>query len=109
MGTRTESMLDGKTALVTGGSGAVGSAVLGRLRSAGARARALVRSQDGGMAAGVEQIRGDLADPLAVAHAVAGAEIVVHCAAAFGSDLEKCHRTNVIGTSHLLTAMGAAH
>ena len=102
-------MLYDKTALVTGGSGAVGSAVLGRLRSAGARARALVRSQDPSMPADVEQIRGDLSDPLAVAHAVVGADIVVHCAASLGSDPEECHRTNVVGTSHLLRAMGAAH
>jgi nucleoside-diphosphate-sugar epimerase len=102
-------MLCGKTALVTGGSGAVGSAVLHRLRRAGTRVRALVRGQDPGMAADVDQIRGNLSDLSAVTPAVAGADLVVHCAAAIGSDPEACHRTNVVGTSNLVAAMSAAN
>src|SRR5262249_45468240 len=73
-----------KLNVVTGATGQLGSHIAEQLRAAGERVRALVRSP--GKAAllrnlGVEIVEGDLRDPGAVRRALAGADIVYHCAA----------------------------
>ncbi|MEU4248813.1 NAD(P)H-binding protein [Amycolatopsis sp. NPDC026612] len=60
--------------LVTGGTGQLGRAVVARLRAAGEEVRVLSRR------AAPEVVRGDLRTGRGVDSAVAGADVVVHCA-----------------------------
>lgn len=74
-----------RTVLVTGATGYVGG-VLARRLLGGGRVRALCRDPESKTAlalaaAGVEVVRGDLADPASLAPAVAGVDAVVHAAA----------------------------
>ena len=94
-------------ALVTGGTGMLGSHVVDRLLGEGVAVRVLARdpSRAGGLARrGVEVVAGDLQDPASVARAVRGVEVVHHTAAAIGGDddWEAYHRGNVEGTRHVL-------
>ena len=66
----------GGTVLVTGGTGFLGRAIVGRLRDAGRNVRTLQR--DGG--GDGDAVAGDIRDPDAVARAVRGVEAVVHAA-----------------------------
>jgi NAD(P)-dependent dehydrogenase (short-subunit alcohol dehydrogenase family) len=71
--------LHGKVALVTGGAGAIGSAVVARLVAAGVRVVAVDQDRAPDPAAiGVNYLRGDIAHPVTASRAVATAE------AAFG-------------------------
>lgn len=91
--------------LLTGATGLVGSRLLPRLVEDGFECRALVR---GGAALprGVTGVRGDLADPDALATAVDGAEVVVHLAALFRTqDEDAIWRANLDGTRNLVTAV----
>lgn len=97
------------TALVTGGTGMLGSHVVDRLLLDGARVRVLARSARGTgflQERGVEVAEGDLLDPPSLDRAVAGTEVVYHVAAAIGSDSD--HETyqlgNVVGTLNVLDA-----
>jgi nucleoside-diphosphate-sugar epimerase len=94
--------------LVTGASGAVGSAVVKRLVARGVRVRALVRRVDAELDSAVEQVRGDLVDGASLRGIVGGAQAVVHCAAAIGADGHSCERVNVEGARELLREMAAA-
>src|SRR6266536_2572985 len=70
--------LQGKVAVVTGGAGAIGSAVVARLGPEGVRVVAVDQSRPTDPATGVNYLRGDIAHPVTAQHAVATAE------AAFG-------------------------
>jgi nucleoside-diphosphate-sugar epimerase len=73
-----------KINVVTGATGQLGSHIAEQLRAADERVRALVRSPaNAGLlrSLGVEVVEGDLRDPGAVRRALAGANIVYHCAA----------------------------
>ncbi len=74
--------------LVTGGTGTLGKLVVPRLRAAGAKVRVLSRQarEDGG---DVEFVRGDLDTGEGIDAAVAGAEVIVHCAGAQKGDGDK--------------------
>jgi uncharacterized protein YbjT (DUF2867 family) len=65
--------------LVTGGTGRLGRLVVERLRSAGRDVRVLSRRRRESTS-GIEHVSGDLVTNAGVDEAVAGAEIVVHCA-----------------------------
>jgi uncharacterized protein YbjT (DUF2867 family) len=65
--------------LVTGGTGTLGRLVVRRLRDGGADVRVLSRRRREA-ADGVEFVTGDLATGEGVAAAVAGTEVVLHCA-----------------------------
>ena len=69
------------TVLVTGATGAIGSAVLRALDDSGEDARAFVRDGTAieSQYPDVEVVTGDILDPGAVAEAVAGVDSVVHC------------------------------
>ncbi|MFC7045778.1 NAD-dependent epimerase/dehydratase family protein [Halobacteriaceae archaeon GCM10025711] len=69
------------TVLVTGATGAIGSAVLRVLDDSGDDVRAFVRDGTalGSQHPDVEVVTGDILDPGAVAEAVAGVDSVVHC------------------------------
>lgn len=103
--------LQGKTVLVTGANGFVGSRIAQYLAGRGARVRGLVRRTEPLPeleGAGVELARGDIMDAAAMGAAVAGADAVVHCAAYVGPDTTESVRINSQGTRHLLEAAAAA-
>lgn len=71
--------------LVTGGTGTLGRLVVPRLRDAGCAVRVLSRGRHEG-ADGVEFVTGDLATGDGVDAAVAGVEVIVHCAGSTKGD-----------------------
>ncbi len=94
-------------ALVTGGGGFLGSAIVRRLCERGDRVHSLSRGRYPELdALGVTQHQGDVADPVAVARAAVGCDIVFHVAAkaGVGGRYRDYHRANVIGTANVLTA-----
>ena len=102
-----------RSAFVTGGSGFVGRALLRRLAAEGVEVRALARSPRSAevvAALGAEPVRGDLADPAALARGCAGADAVFHAAAKVDEwgPREAFDRINVEGTRHVIDAARAA-
>jgi uncharacterized protein YbjT (DUF2867 family) len=91
--------------LVTGGTGTLGKLVVPRLREAGAKVRVLSRQarDDSG---DVEFVRGDLDTGAGIEAAVAGAEVIVHCAGAQKGDGDKARAlvrvASAAGTPHLV-------
>jgi UDP-glucose 4-epimerase len=103
-------------ALVTGGAGFIGSHLVDALLARGDDVVVLDNLATGrldNLPAGVRFVEGDVADPAAVARAVAGCEIAYH-QAALGSvarsvdDPLASDRANVTGTLTLLTGARAA-
>jgi NAD dependent epimerase/dehydratase len=113
-----DSPLAGKTVLVTGAGGFIGSHLTERLASLGARTRALVRYTSRGgcgwltgspVAGDVEVFRADLGERGVIARAVRGADVVLHLAALIGIPYSyeapsSYLRSNVEGTINLLEA-----
>ena len=94
-------------ALVTGGGGFLGQAIVRRLLEHGARVRSFSRSDHHGLGAlGVEQVKGNLADAAALAAAVRDCDIVFHVAAKPGiwGDYAEYFTTNVTGTRNVIAA-----
>ena len=94
-------------ALVTGGGGFLGGAIVRRLVGRGDRVRSLSRGHYPELdALGVEQIQGDVADAGAVDAAVAGCDVVFHVAAKAGvwGRYADYYRANVVGTQNVLAA-----
>ena len=97
-------------ALVTGGSGFIGSAVVMELLRRGQPMRALVRSkeQPGNLAGlNVELAEGDLLDQDSLHRALEGCDRVYHLAAVYANwlpDRSVINRSNVEGTRNLLQA-----
>ncbi len=93
--------------LVTGGTGFVGGAIVRRLVERGDDVRVLARGLSGTrVPPGVEMIRGDVAEPGAVARATAGRDVVFHVAAKAGiaGSAPSFRRANVEGTERVLEA-----
>src|SRR5947209_15620835 len=101
--------------LVTGGAGFIGSHLVEALAAAGNRVRVLDdfrTGQRGNLAAvrpAPEIVEGDVADPDAVARAVAGVDTVFHLAALASvqrsvEDPAATHRVCASGTLHVLDA-----
>jgi len=95
---------------VTGGTGFVGREVLGVLRSLGLEFRALVRpGRRPPSSEGISWVTGSLEDPRSLKRLCAGADAVIHLAAAMGScDASTLTRVNREGTRRLLAAATAA-
>ena len=94
-------------ALVTGGGGFLGQAIVRGLRKRGAQLLSFSRHRHEALAVlGVEQRQGDLADAAAVAAAVQGCDIVFHVAAKPGiwGNYEDYHQPNVSGTRNVIAA-----
>jgi len=110
----------GKSILVTGAGGFIGSHLTERLAREGARVRAFVRynsRHDVGLLsllprellASIEVVSGDLRDGEAVRKAVSGAEVVFHLGALIAIPYSYLHprevvETNVLGTLNVLLA-----
>jgi nucleoside-diphosphate-sugar epimerase len=98
-------------ALVTGGGGFLGKAIVKLLRQRGAEVRSFSRSEYPELTAmGVAHFRGDLADAAVATRAVAGCDIVFHVAAKAGvwGPYREFYRTNVVGTRNLVDACRSA-
>ena len=98
---------DSDLMLVTGATGLVGSHVVERARQEGIRVRALVRPTSDAPwlnAPGIEKVAGDLSDRASLNAAVAGATLIVHCAAKVGDwgPVEGYREVNVRGLETLL-------
>lgn len=98
-------------ALVTGAGGFLGGAVARHLVGRGVQVRSLQRGSYPQLAAlGVEQLRGDLADPAQVRAAVEGCDAVFHVAGRVGiwGTYEDYYRANVLGTQNIIDACRAS-
>jgi nucleoside-diphosphate-sugar epimerase len=99
--------LKGKSALVTGGGGFLGGAIVRQLLEAGARVRSFSRRHYPALEQiGVDQVQGDLADVEAVRRAMTAIDLVFHVAAKPGvwGRYQDYHRPNVTGTENVLRA-----
>jgi nucleoside-diphosphate-sugar epimerase len=94
-------------AVVTGGGGFLGGAVVRLLRARGDAVRSFTRSHYPWLDEfGVEQALGDLADPEAVERAVTGCDVAFHVAAKAGvwGRYSAYFDTNVTGTRNVIAA-----
>jgi nucleoside-diphosphate-sugar epimerase len=94
-------------ALVTGGGGFLGGAVVRLLRQRGRIVRSFTRTSYPWLDEfGVEQCFGDLADPAALEKATAGMDVVYHVAAKAGvwGRYDDFVATNVTGTENVIAA-----
>jgi predicted dehydrogenase/nucleoside-diphosphate-sugar epimerase len=90
--------------LITGASGALGSALVERLRAQDRRLRLFVRRPPAVVPEGLEIALGDLGDPQAVDRAVRGAEIVIHAGAAMKGGWIEHQCATITGTRNMLEA-----
>ena len=97
---------------ITGGAGFLGLHLSRRLLADGHQVRSLDTAplDDTGLEATVDEQRGDIRDPAAVARLVAGADVVVHAAAALPiqAKRESIFSVNVTGTENVVAAVRAA-
>jgi nucleoside-diphosphate-sugar epimerase len=94
-------------ALVTGGGGFLGGAIVRLLRQRGDHVLSLSRNHYAALKEqGVEQVQGDVADAEVVAKAAEGCDVVFHVAAKAGiaGSYRDYHRANVIGTENVVNA-----
>lgn len=94
-------------ALVTGGGGFLGKAVVRLLCERGDAVRSFSRNEHPALAAwGVEHCRGELGDAAAVLRAAQGCDIIFHVAAKAGvwGAFDDFYQANVIGTSNVIEA-----
>jgi nucleoside-diphosphate-sugar epimerase len=94
-------------ALVTGGGGFLGRAIVERLRARGDHVRSFSRGEHPELAdMGVETLRGDLADADALEQACCNCDVVFHVAARAGvwGRYRDYYETNVRGTENVLRA-----
>jgi nucleoside-diphosphate-sugar epimerase len=96
--------------LVTGGTGFIGRALVGRLLKRGHPVRLLARSREKARSLfpGAEIVKGDILDRDAVKKALRGAGTVIHLAGLISYTLpkERIFRVNLEGTKTLLEASG---
>lgn len=103
--------LSGATVAVTGATGFIGRYLVDVLKARGVHVVAAVRSPERAADLGVEVRRADLADPVALEQAFAGADAVVSNAALVSigeASPAELVRTNVRGTENVLRAAAAA-
>lgn len=92
-------------ALVTGGTGILGTEMLSRLLAKGYDVRILTRRTDFAPPTGTHAVIGDLDTGAGLDDATAGVDVIVHCASATGKlSYRGVKRTDVAGTTRLLDA-----
>ncbi|MHC4922748.1 MAG: NAD-dependent epimerase/dehydratase family protein [Planctomycetota bacterium] len=94
-------------ALVTGGTGFLGRAIVDRLVERGNSVRVLSRGITAtDLPPGVEPLQGDIADPKVLLRGVLGCDVVFHTAAkaGVGGRPEEYERANLLGTRNVLEA-----
>lgn len=100
--------LEGRQVCVSGGGGFIGGRLVERLLlEEKASVRALVHRPAGAVwlsRTQAELVPGDVTCPESLPAALAGCEIVFHCAALLGGDAEEMYRVNVLGTENMLAA-----
>jgi nucleoside-diphosphate-sugar epimerase len=97
----------GKTVLITGANGFVGSRLAIRLAEAGAEVRALVRRPGETellKRPGITEVGGSFLEPSVAMDAVAGAQVVLHVAGGLGKDLDEARLLNRDGTHTMAAA-----
>lgn len=102
-----EKLLAGQLALVTGGSGFLGRAIVKMLLARSVKVRVLCRGSYPDLTtAGCEVIRGEVSDPAVVFQAVKGCDLVFHTAAKAGIEepYSEYERINYQGTLNILNA-----
>ncbi|SON61904.1 Prodigiosin synthesizing transferase PigC [Mycobacterium simulans] len=92
---------------VTGASGVLGRGLAVRLLSQGHEVAGIARHRPESWPSPADFVSADIRDAGAVARAIAGADVVAHCAWARnpGPDHRISHQVNVDGTSNVLAAM----
>jgi nucleoside-diphosphate-sugar epimerase len=94
-------------ALVTGGGGFLGKAIVKLLIARGDEVRSFSRNEHPALTElGVEHFRGELSDVEAVGCAAKGCDIIFHVAAKAGvwGPYEEFYKANVLGTRHVIDA-----
>jgi 2-alkyl-3-oxoalkanoate reductase len=94
-------------ALVTGGGGFLGKAIVSQLLARGDEVRSFSRGDYPDLRKlGVDVVQGDISDARAVASASEGCGIIFHVAAKnpYWGPYEEYYRTNVTGTENVITA-----
>jgi UDP-glucose 4-epimerase len=108
-------MIEGKRIFITGGAGFIGSTLIGRLVERNRivafdnLARNALEGTPQAAHPNLTLVRGDVLDASALAEAMDGAEIVVHCAAIAGIDTVikspvTTMRVNMVGSANVLEA-----
>ncbi len=93
---------------ITGATGFVGSSVLAEALTQGHRVKALARREQAALD-GVEWVRGDLNDTVALAALTQGADAVIHVAGLTNTpDIAQFEVANVTGTAKVIAAMTGA-
>lgn len=92
------------TILVTGASGSLGRALVGKLLARGTPLRVFDRRLPETRPAGVDHVVGDLGDAAAVDSAVAGVDIVIHAGAVMKGTWPEHQRGTVEGTRNVVEA-----
>lgn len=98
-------------ALVTGGGGFLGGAIVRQLLARGDSVRSFARGEYPDLArAGVDVVRGDLADADSIARACEGCDVIYHVAAKAGvwGKYDDYHRANFLGTENVVKACRSA-
>ncbi|MBW0017018.1 MAG: sugar epimerase family protein [Mycobacterium sp.] len=92
---------------VTGAGGVLGRGLTARLLSQGHEVIGIARHRPESLPSAADFVASDIRDAAAVRHAVAGAEVVVHCAWARspGPDDQISHQVNIEGTANVLDAL----
>jgi nucleoside-diphosphate-sugar epimerase/phosphohistidine swiveling domain-containing protein len=92
---------------VTGASGVIGRGVVARLLSRGHDVVGLARNRPESWPSAADFVKSDVRDVAGVRRAVAGADVVVHCAWAAdpGATRSVSHEINIGGTANVLDAM----
>lgn len=96
-----------RTVLVTGGGGFLGKAIVRLLILRGDRVISFSRTWHSELdSLGVQQIQGDISNPVAIENAVKGVDTVYHVAAKAGiwGDYKDYYRINTEGTRHVIAA-----
>lgn len=100
-------MTNTSTVLVTGASGFLGSHLTHALVKRGVTPRVLIRPNSRREAlppSQIETCEGDLRDPETIKRAVAGIDVIYHCAATMKGSKEEFFASNVQGTQQMLAA-----